>query len=185
MAKEKANPSAVPGADNVQVNPVPVAVKAPPKTIAIKTCPASVAAFQPADVVERRFIAQIPHTDSFEDILVPEYWAHHAAKVSPRALITCIDEHLRWEAEMRVLEAGQTWLKLAVLRHTEYTLVVRGEGEIERLRSRYVVEQNGQNGWRIIGPTGQQLVSGLATESNARAYLDSHLAALSLRPSAA
>lgn len=188
MPKEKANPTAIPAADKSQeyaAAPAPDVAAAPAATVTIKTCPPGVKAFQPADVVERRFMVQIPHTDTFEDILAPEYWAHHAAKVSPRALLTCIDEHLRWEAELRVLEAGQTWLKVAVIRLTKYNFKERGESEIEKLRKMFKVEANGQNGWRVLGPSGQPLVSGLATEANAQSFLNTHLAAVSHRASAA
>jgi len=189
MPKAKTNPSAVPAADQeiaVQENPAPVVKQASSTpSISVKVCPPGVKAFQPSDVVERRFMVQIPHTDTFDDILAPEYWAHHAAKVSPRALLTCIDEHLRWEAELRVLEAGQTWLKVAVIRHTPYQMTARGNSELEKLRSLFKIEHNGQNGWRILNPSGQPLVAGLASEANAKTFLETHIAAMSLRASAA
>ena len=70
--------------------------------------------------------------DNLDDICKPSYWAHHAARVTPKSLLTCIDQRLRWEADLRVLEAGRNYLRVAVVRHVEYDVKALGRPEIER-----------------------------------------------------
>jgi len=89
-------------------------------TAFVKTCPNGHSVFQLATHVESRFMVQIPEGDQLDDICKPSYWAHHAARVTPKSLLTCIDQRLRWEADLRVLEAGRNYLRVAVVRHVEY-----------------------------------------------------------------
>lgn len=66
-------------------------------TAFVKTCPNGPSVFQQASHVESRFMVQIPDGDKLDDICKPSYWAHHAARVTPKSLLTCIDQRLRRE----------------------------------------------------------------------------------------
>lgn len=152
----------------------------------IKVHPAGAKNFELAEFRSPHFFVTIPHSDKLEDILKPEYWANHATngKVQPRALMTCIDEHLRWEASLRVLQRGPTFLRVALIHHVEYDVAVRGDAEIESLRVKYRVEARGQNGWRVVDPNNNELISGLTDEKEANAYLDKHLGTLNQKVAA-
>lgn len=144
----------------------------------VKTCPNGHTVFQQAHHVESRFMVQIPEADRLADICKPSYWAHHAVRVPPKSLLTCIDQHCRWEADLRVLEAGRNYLRVAVVRHVAYDVQALGQPEIERLKALHSTESNGQNGWRIIDPDGAVLFAGLATRADADRVLDTHLKAM-------
>lgn len=150
----------------------------------VKTCPNSPTMFQQALHVESRFMVQIPEADKLIDICKPSYWAHHAVRVRPKSLLTCIDQRLRWEADLRVLEAGYNYLRVAVVRHVEYDVQTLGQPEIERLKALHAIESNGQNGWRIIAPEGAVLFAGLATREVAERVLDTHLASMNRKAAA-
>ncbi|MEM9471754.1 MAG: hypothetical protein AAGA00_07335 [Pseudomonadota bacterium] len=141
----------------------------------VKTCPNGPSVFQQASHFENRFMVQIPDGDQLDDICKPSYWAHHAARVTPKSLLTCIDQRLRWEADLRVLEAGRNYLRVAVVRHVAYDVKALGRPEIERLRKLHAIESNGQNGWRVIDPDGVVLFAGLTTRVDAEWALDTHL----------
>lgn len=146
--------------------------------VSVKTCPNGHTVFQQAHHVESRFMVQIPQADNLADICKPSYWAHHAVRVPPKSLLTCIDQRCRWEADLRVLEAGRNYLRVAVVRHVEYDVRALGQPEIERLKSLHAIESNGQNGWRIIDPGGAVLFAGLVTRPDAERALDTHLASM-------
>jgi len=144
-------------------------------TMAAKACPSGSNAFQLATLVENRFMVQIPRNDNLDDICKPSYWAHHAVRVPPKALLTCIHQDLLWEADLRVLEAGRNYLRVAVVRHVEYDVQALGKAEIEKLKDQHKIDSNGQNGWRVIDPDGTVLFAGLATRADAERALDNHL----------
>lgn len=150
----------------------------------VRTCPNGHSVFQLASHVESRFMVQIPEVDKLDDICKPSYWAHHAARVTPKSLLTCIDQRLRWEADLRVLEAGRNYLRVAVVRHVEYDVKALGQPEIERLRALHAIASNGQNGWRVVDPDGTVLFAGLATRGDAEAALDGHLATMNRKAAA-
>jgi hypothetical protein len=144
-------------------------------TAFVKTCPNGHSVFQLASHVESRFMVQIPEGDRLDDICKPSYWAHHAARVTPKSLLTCVDQRLRWEADLRVLEAGRNYLRVAVVRHVEYDVKALGRPEMERLRGLHTIESNGQNGWRVVDPDGIVLFAGLTSRVDAECALDTHL----------
>lgn len=150
----------------------------------VKTCPNGHTVFQQAHHVESRFMVQIPEADELADICKPSYWAHHAVRVPPKSLLTCIDQRWRWEADLRVLETGRNYLRVAVVRHVEYDVQALGQPEIERLKVLHAIESNGQNGWRIIDPEGAVLFAGLATSADAERVLDTHLASMNRKVAA-
>jgi len=152
----------------------PAATPQPAKA-PVRTCPNGHTVFQQAHHVESRFMVQIPEADGLADICKPSYWAHHAVRVPPKSLLTCIDEHNRWEADLRVLEAGRTFLRVAVVRHVEYDVKTLGDADLEKLRARYTIESNGQNGWRVVDPERNVIVSGKICRADAEAALDAHL----------
>ncbi len=149
-----------------------------------KTCPNTHNVFQSASHVEFRYMVQIPPDDTLEDICKPSYWAHHAARVTPKALLTCIDKHLRWEADLRVLEAGRNFLRVAVIRHVEYKVKTVGDADLQKIKEKHTIESNGQNGWRVLDDQNNILVSGLATRDMAEQYLDTHLASMNRKVAA-
>lgn len=150
----------------------------------VKTCPNGHTVFQQAHHVESRFMVQIPEADTLADIRKPSYWAHHAVRVPPKSLLTCVDQRCRWEADLRVLEAGRNYLRVAVVRHVEYDVQALGQPEIERLKALHAIESNGQNGWRIIDADGALLFAGLATRADAENALDTHLASMNRKAAA-
>ena len=99
-------------------------------------------------------------------------------------MLTCIDQRLRWEADLRVLEAGRNYLRVAVVRHVEYDVKALGQPEIERLRALHTIASNGQNGWRVVDPDGTVLFAGLPTRGDAEAALDGHLATMNRKAAA-
>lgn len=149
-----------------------------------KTCPNGNDAFQLASHVENRYMVQIPPGDCLDDICKPAYWAHHAAKVHPKALLTCIDKNNRWEADLRVLEAGRNFLRVAVLRHVEYDVKTMGDADLEKLFNQHTIENNGQNGWRVIDPEKIVLFSGLTTRADAERALETHLKGMNRKAAA-
>lgn len=144
-------------------------------SISTKTCPSGTDSFMLATHVENRYMVKIPHGDTLDDICKPSYWGHHAARVTPKSLLTCIDEYLRWEADLRVLEAGRNFLRVAVVRHVEYKVKTMGDADLEKLRLQHRIENMGQNGWRVIDPDHNILSSGHATRDLAQHALETHL----------
>ena len=157
------------------------AAQAAAAPVPVTTCPSGHTVVQQAHHVESRFMVQIPHGHGLADICKPSYWAHHAARVPPRSLLTCIDQRNRWEADLRVLEAGRTYLRVAVVRHVKYDVQMQGQPEIDRLRALHAIDDNGQNGWRVIAPDGTVLFAGLAARQDAERALTTHLSSMHRR----
>jgi hypothetical protein len=151
-------------------------------TIEAKVCRPGPGIVQQAEVVENRYVVVTP--DSLDDALKPEYWAHHAARIAPLSVITLIDRERKWEADIRVMQKGDTWLRCVVIRHIEYDVKVRGKEDLAGVRERYRIELNGANGWRVVDPLNNQLVDGLVDEAEANAFLDKHLDSLNFASAA-
>ncbi len=144
----------------------------------VKTLLAGPRWFQQAEQVTANYVAQIPDGDEIEDLIRPDYWAHHAARVPALAMITCFDVKRRWEAVLRVIEKGPTYLRVVLLYSVDYEVEVRNTDEIDRIKKLYRIESQGQNGWRVIDPNGRELVAGLTTEGDANEFVDKLLATM-------
>ena len=63
----------------------------------------------------QRYDAVIAQGVKLDQILAPEFWAHHAVKLRPMNEIRARSEDGTWVAYLLVLDCSRTWARLALL----------------------------------------------------------------------
>lgn len=86
------------------------------------------ASFKRADYARTSWVADIPYGVSFEQILVPEYWAHIASQLrDPNRgkngwgdLIEVYPEDMSYYAVLFVRDCGAAWAKVAIVMKVDF-----------------------------------------------------------------
>jgi len=115
-----------------------------------------------------------------DDILRPEFWCHEAAKMTSLALITVINRLKGWEANIRVVEVGKGWARVVLLSKTDWETVSKDTAEVSRIKLQYKIQPR-SDGWRVIDPSGQAIISGLTSENEANKFVDDLLATMNAK----
>lgn len=119
----------------------------------IQLAPGMLALFE---TVSTRHDASIPQGVDPKDILVPAFWAHHAVKMKPFDEIRARAEDGTWVANLIVLDASRTWVKVqmlgAVHRLTtaDQSQTQAVEADIETFKSQHKVVHRGPRGWSVV-----------------------------------
>jgi len=137
--------------------------------------PASGKWFKNEDHVVQNFFVTVPQAHGKEVITNPQYWAHHARRTTPMSMIVCVDELKRWEIWLRVLEVGQTFLRVAPVHSIDYEVKSMTEQDAELIKAGFRVEERGENGWRVVDINNKVLQEGLLSQGEANAFVESHI----------
>lgn len=109
--------------------------------------------------------AKVPPGTTLEDVTEPTYWANHAFRLKPGAVIEVIAEDSSLDCELRVLEIGATYAKVRVLRNYVDVAVTR-KAPNEAIEEVSVDYGGKSDRWRVVH-RGEVIKSGLSTEADA------------------
>lgn len=70
----------------------------------------------------RSFLIPVPHGQTIEDLLKPEYWMHVASSLTPGDHIEAQPEDGAWWAEFLVMDVAKAAARLEVLNRREFEL---------------------------------------------------------------
>jgi len=122
------------------------------------------------------YAAVLPHDQSLDDALNPEYWANVAATLRQHDTIRIIPEDGSYFAELLVLDAARGYAKVKVLRHVPLDEVA----EETAAPSGFTVKFNGPHDrWTVIRDVDKEkLKTGFVEKTGAQRWLDDHLASM-------
>lgn len=113
-------------------------------------------ALQGAEFVRFEWVARVAHGIRPEQLLVPEYWAHHAASLAPFAEIIVHAEDGSWYARYLVLDCSRTWAKVkpilgpVFLTTQDQSLTEASNAEVEAEKAKYQLTFRGQHKWSVV-----------------------------------
>lgn len=115
--------------------------------------------------VRLHYTASVPAGTSLEDVLNPAFWCNHAFKLKRGTLIEILSEDSALDCELRVLEVGQTFAKVRLLRN--YTEASAQGAKASATPEDIAVDYGGKNDrWRIIH-RGEVVQAGMETKAEA------------------
>lgn len=110
--------------------------------------------------------AKVPAGTTLADVTEPSYWANHAFRLKPGAVIEIVSEDNVLDCDLRVLETGPTFAKVRVIRHYVETAAAKKQAPKE-VTDEIAVDYGGkQDRWRVVHK-GEVIKAGLATETEA------------------
>jgi hypothetical protein len=110
--------------------------------------------------------AKVPPGTTLDDVTEPGYWANHAFRLKPGAVIEIISEDNALDCDLRVMEVGPTFAKVRVIRHYVETAAAR-KPLPKDMPADLVVDYGGkQDRWRVVHK-GEVIKAGLSTEAEA------------------
>lgn len=123
------------------------------------------------------YAAVLPHDQSLDDALNPEYWANVAATLRQHDTIRIIPEDGSYFAELLVLDAARGYAKVKILRHV---LLDEPVGDAEAPLIDLFVKWDGpHNKFTVIRKSdGEKLKTGFVEKTSAQRWLDDHLASM-------
>ena len=117
--------------------------------------------------------ATVPPGTTLEDVTEPSYWANHAFRLKPGAVIEVLSEDNALDCELRVMELGPTFAKMRVLRHYVETAVIRKSPAVNLIDEVKCEYANKTDRWRVVHK-GEVIQSGFGTEKEALAAADEY-----------
>lgn len=110
--------------------------------------------------------AKVPAGTTLADVTEPSYWANHAFRLKPGAVIEVIAEDNSLDCDLRVLETGATFAKVRVIRNYVEPVAAKKPAPKE-VSDEVSVDYGGkQDRWRVVHK-GEVIKAGLATENEA------------------
>jgi|SRR5215217_8474301 len=142
---------------------------------------------QAAEYTRQSWHVVVDDDVSLADILVPAFWAHHAQKVKPGALIDVVNHDYSLDVTLRVLAAGIGFVKVRAIRVHEDAEVVAertaraaedaGDAEKMVLPEQYKITATGRGGFTVTYvPNDAKIATGKKTRADAVAVAKEHAA---------
>jgi len=126
--------------------------------------PLKATAMDHAHYTRLSMFAEVPAGTTLEDVLMPEFWANHTARLKRGAVIEVLAEDNSLDCELRVLKVGQTFANVRLLRHYAGDDTAR---QPVKIQEDVKVDYGGkQDRWRVIH-RGEVVSSGLETKAEA------------------
>ncbi|GLI92994.1 hypothetical protein [Methylocystis echinoides] len=123
--------------------------------------------FSLAEMRRQQFLATVPDHVTIDDVLVPEFWVHVAAKVRPYDEIIVGRDDCTWRLSLVVADVWSGGVKVVELSRVELVgALEKSTEEANGLR----VQWRGPNArWSVMDAAGQVLHSGFANKDDALA----------------
>lgn len=133
---------------------------------------------QPAEHYCAAYAVVLPHDQSLDDALNPEFWAHVASKLRQHDTIRVIPEDGSYFAELLVVNADRTFAKVKLLRHIPLD---QPAADAEAPLVAFEVKWNGPHDKHTVirKSDGEKLKTGFVEKPAAQRWLDDHLASMS------
>ncbi len=134
--------------------------------------------FQVAEFARQAWHVIPVSADTIEDTLRPEYWAHICARVSINDKIEAIWDDGTKYVEYKVLNKGDSWLKVAIINQADFAENSGAEPEAEA--AKHEVKWGGPHlKWMVVRISdGQRLTTDHASRDSAERWLVEHKKAL-------
>ena len=135
---------------------------------------------QALDYASTKHDAVIPQGVAPEELLKPEFWAHHAVKLRPFDEIRARAEDGTWLAYYVVLDCSRTWAKvhqLAIHRLTtgDVAMTQASEAEVRAVVKAHEVRFNQGQKWHVVRKTDRMVVQEQIGDKDAAiAWLEKH-----------
>lgn len=135
---------------------------------------------KPFDYVSTRHDAMIQQGATPEDLLKPEFWAHHAVKLRPMDEIRARAEDGTWVANYIVLDCSRTWAKVRQLSMHRLTTgdvsrTQASEAEVRAVVKAHEVRYDQGKKWNIVRKSDRVVVQDqLGDKDAAVAWLEKH-----------
>lgn len=119
----------------------------------------------------------VPNGTTVQDMLNPGYWAHLARQLKPGDRVEVEPDNGTYFAELRVLDAGNQYAKMAVLREVTLESI---EPSATISVPGHTVEWSGRHTkWRVIRESDRKVLKdSLASKADGYAWLASYSKAL-------
>ena len=137
-------------------------------------------ALQALDYASTKHDALIPQGVAPEELLKPEFWAHHAVKLRPWDEIRARAEDGTWLAYFVVLDCSRTWAKvhqLAIHRLTtgDVAMTQASEAEVRAMVKAHEVRFDQGRKWNVVRKSDRMVVQEqIADQDSAVAWLEKH-----------
>jgi hypothetical protein len=132
---------------------------------------------QLAEQVRNIWALTVPVDTTIKDLLDPGYWAHLARQLQPGDRIEVEPDNGAYFAELRVLDAGNQYAKVMVLREVKLDVV---EPSASVSVPGHTVEWSGRHTkWRVVRDADRKtLKDGLPTKADGYGWLANYSKAL-------
>lgn len=134
----------------------------------------------PLDYASTRYDARIPVGVSKDDILRPEFWAHHAKDLRPFDEIRARAVDGSWVSYLMVLDCSRTWARVMQMSHfnlttSDVSLTQSSENEVAAMVAAHEVRYRGAAKFSVIRKSDEALIKeGIASKIEAQAWLEDH-----------
>lgn len=127
-----------------------------PSRDAVETPSLGPGALEGSEFVRQHWCAKIAQGVRFEELLRPEFWAHHAYRLSPWDKIEARAEDGTWYAEFIVADCSRNWARvmpiLGPVRMTtqDQSMTQASNLEVEEEKKKYRTQHRGAHKWCIV-----------------------------------
>jgi hypothetical protein len=116
------------------------------------------------------YTERVPAGTPFDAVIEPKWWAHVAGNLLVNSTIEVTPEDLAWFAELYVVEVGDVWAKVAVLRKVALVVQQDSQDELE-------VEWSGPHTKFRVKRGQEVLKAGFADKADAKKWRDDYVKA--------
>lgn len=134
----------------------------------------------PLDYASTRYDARIPTGVSKDDVLRPEFWAHHAKDLRPFDEIRARAVDGSWVSYLMVLDCSRTWARVMQMNHYNLTssdiaMTQSSEQEVAAMIAAHEVRYRGAAKFSVIRKSDEALIKdGIASKAEAQTWLENH-----------
>lgn len=119
------------------------------------TAQLSVSAMKEIEYLSRVWQAKVEPGVTKEDLLNPQFWAHHAQSLTPWDEVKVCAADGTWMARVLVLDVSRTWAKVSILHHYSLTtadvsLTQASDAEVEAAKAKLKVVHRGVHKWSVV-----------------------------------
>ena len=131
------------------------------------------------------WLAKAPQGVVIDDLLRPEFWAHHIMRLKPDDEIIVIAADRSWRAELWVVDRAVGFAKCRLLGKWEYSAEATGKAdaqakaEVEAMASKKdwpCIDFTKATQWRVLGFDGNEVKRDLLTKPEAEIELEKYKA---------
>lgn len=131
----------------------------------------------PFEYNNARYTVRLGENVSLNDLMRPEYWAHHSKDLRPRDELVCYADDGAFRVELLVIDCARTWAKVQLLSShdlTQKTQSGKASGiEIQAFLDEHEIKHRGPLKWGVLRRSDKSvLVEGLETKEGATAWLE-------------
>lgn len=130
-----------------------------------------------ADFARQVFRVNPPAGTTLDEMLVPEYWAHVARRMTPHDVVEVVPEDGSFYARLFVLNSDKLWVKMAKLDYVEFGDAGQRPAQADKFEAKF----GGPNvKWRVHNKSDNSLVSGdsFQTRADAEKWIEQHSKAM-------